>query len=156
MLLLLRNIKQNSKCINAKCYYSNLSNNNNDNTKRLKTDFNILINIFRTIWPPSSSISASASSSKKGVKTRVAASMSLLLATKLINVQVPFIFKSIVDSFEYHTMNNSLNVMNVITNTNTEITPIIDIMTTVSPITLVLLYGASRSAAAGASELKVI
>jgi hypothetical protein len=82
--------------------------------------------------------------------------MSLLLATKLINVQVPFIFKSIVDSFEYHTMNNSLNVMNVITNTNTEITPIIDIMTTVSPITLVLLYGASRSAAAGASELKVI
>jgi hypothetical protein len=82
--------------------------------------------------------------------------ISLLLATKLINVQVPFIFKSIVDSFEHHTINNSVSIMNVLTNSNVETTPIADMITTVSPMTLVLLYGISRSAAAGASELKVI
>ena len=81
--------------------------------------------------------------------------ISLLLATKLINVQVPFIFKSIVDSFEHHTINNSVSIMNVLTNSNVETTPIADMITTVSPMTLVLLYGISRSAAAGASELKV-
>ena len=81
---------------------------------------------------------------------------SLLLATKLINVQVPFIFKSIVDSFEHHSINNSVTVMNVLTNSNVDTTPIVDIITTVSPVSLVLLYGISRSAAAGASELKVL
>ena len=46
--------------------------------------------------------------------------------------------------------------MNVLTNSNVDTTPIVDIITTVSPVSLVLLYGISRSAAAGASELKVL
>ena len=46
--------------------------------------------------------------------------------------------------------------MNVLTNSNVDTTPIVDIITTVSPMSLVLLYGISRSAAAGASELKVL
>lgn len=66
-MLSLRRIKVNLKINNNshKCYYSNLgrsSNSNdkkkdNDSNKRLKTDFNILSSIFRTIWPSSSSSS---------------------------------------------------------------------------------------------------
>jgi ATP-binding cassette subfamily B (MDR/TAP) protein 7 len=53
-----------------------------------KADWRIIIQLARNVWPKNS----------PGVKIRVAGALGLLVAGKLLNVQVPFFFKHIVDS----------------------------------------------------------
>lgn len=53
-----------------------------------KADWRIIIQLARNVWPKDS----------PGVKIRVAGALGLLVAGKLLNVQVPFFFKQIVDS----------------------------------------------------------
>jgi ABC transporter ATM len=53
-----------------------------------KADWRIIIQLARNVWPKNS----------PGVKVRVAGALGLLVAGKLLNVQVPFFFKYIVDS----------------------------------------------------------
>jgi ATP-binding cassette subfamily B (MDR/TAP) protein 7 len=53
-----------------------------------KADWRIILQLARNIWPKDSN----------GVKIRVAGALGLLIAGKLLNVQVPFFFKYIVDS----------------------------------------------------------
>lgn len=53
-----------------------------------KADWRIIIQLARNVWPKNS----------PGVRIRVAGALGLLVAGKLLNVQVPFFFKQIVDS----------------------------------------------------------
>jgi ATP-binding cassette subfamily B (MDR/TAP) protein 7 len=53
-----------------------------------KADWRIIMQLARNVWPKDS----------PGVKIRVAGALGLLVAGKLLNVQVPFFFKQIVDS----------------------------------------------------------
>lgn len=53
-----------------------------------KADWRIILQLARNIWPKDNN----------GVKIRVAGALGLLIAGKLLNVQVPFFFKYIVDS----------------------------------------------------------
>jgi len=72
------------------------------------------------------------------VKIRVVASLSLLFASKIVNIYVPFLFKDIVDQFEMLS--------------NLTATP--ETLLVSSPIWLVLGYGMARSTAAGFGELR--
>lgn len=53
-----------------------------------KADWRIILQLARNVWPKNS----------PGVRIRVAGALGLLVAGKLLNVQVPFFFKQIVDS----------------------------------------------------------
>jgi hypothetical protein len=67
--------------------------------QRRETDVRILKELAQHLWPDNSHSNAFE------LKSRVTAAVSLLVASKLINIQVPFLFKSLVDSFEVdHTM----------------------------------------------------
>jgi hypothetical protein len=67
--------------------------------QRRETDVRILKELAKHLWPDNSHSNAFE------LKSRVTAAVSLLVASKLINIQVPFLFKSLVDSFEVdHTM----------------------------------------------------
>ena len=56
--------------------------------QQAKADWRIIIQLARNVWPKNS----------PGIKVRVAGALGLLIAGKLLNVQVPFFFKQIVDS----------------------------------------------------------
>jgi ABC transporter ATM len=56
--------------------------------QQAKADWRIIIQLARNVWPKNS----------PGIKIRVAGALGLLIAGKLLNVQVPFFFKQIVDS----------------------------------------------------------
>jgi hypothetical protein len=62
--------------------------------ERRETDVRILNELGKHLWPdknhPDSYV----------LKTRVLTAVSLLVASKVINIQVPFLFKYLVDSFE--------------------------------------------------------
>lgn len=68
----------------------NLGLGEDDKTKaeQRKADWAIIKEMSQYLWPKNNS----------GVKTRVVISLSLLITGKLLNVQVPFFFKNIVDS----------------------------------------------------------
>lgn len=95
-------------------------------------DMEILKSLATHLWP-SSATQPNATS----IKTKVVASVSLLFASKLVNIYVPFLFKDLVDTFT--AMSN--------------VAAAADPVTTV-PIALVLGYGLARSTAAGAAELR--
>lgn len=56
--------------------------------QQAKADWRIIIQLARNVWPKNS----------PGIKVRVAGALGLLIAGKLLNVQVPFFFKQIIDS----------------------------------------------------------
>jgi hypothetical protein len=64
--------------------------------QRRETDVRILKELAKHLWPDNSQSNAFE------LKSRVTAAVSLLVASKLINIQVPFLFKSLVDSFEVY------------------------------------------------------
>ncbi|KAL7634027.1 UNVERIFIED_CONTAM: hypothetical protein RMT77_015349 [Armadillidium vulgare] len=74
------------------------------------------------------------------VRKRVVASLGLLVAAKFVNVQVPFIFKDIVNFFNEHT-NEVLSL------TNSSAVP-------TATFALILAYGIGRAVAAGFNELR--
>ena len=68
---------------------------------------------------------------KTGIKPRVIAALSCMVGGKLIMIQVPFIFKDIVDNFS-----NEASALNQ---------TVADVATTAVPLSLVLGYGIARS-----------
>lgn len=81
------------------------------------------------IWPPN----------KPLIKARVVLAVSLLVGAKLVNVQVPFIFKGLVDHL------NSDSLLNLDNPASTIIT---------AATTLVIAYGLARAGASGMNELR--
>lgn len=116
------------------------------NTKKQNFDLYILKELAKYLWP-SSDFNTDASS----IKLRVVAAVSLLLGSKLINVQVPFIFKSLVDSLQVKSiptiaMSSYSDIINNIPEFFTNFAML--------PVAMVLGYGISRSTASGMTELK--
>lgn len=87
------------------------------------------------LWPPVTSPNSG------GTKLRVVASFGLLTSAKLINVNVPFLFKTLIDN-----LGMDPSVLSAMSSQ--------DIFTTFGPLALVIGYGISRSTAAGFNELK--
>ncbi|ELU13186.1 hypothetical protein CAPTEDRAFT_149358 [Capitella teleta] len=75
-----------------------------------------------------------------GLRARVVVALSLLLGAKLANVQVPFIFKYLVDH-----LNEPSNLLNIASPEGTIIT---------TAVALVLGYGLARAGAHGMNELR--
>ena len=86
-------------------------------------DTSILRKLSTYLWPDGSQ------KSSKQIKARIVCSLGLLISSKLVNIQVPFIFKNIIDHYE---------VINI---TAIEQTAIL------LPVSLVLGYGLARSTA---------
>lgn len=115
---------------------------NDDSTKsatesrsdRRDTDIRILRELGQHLWPDKNHPHS------QSLKARVVAAVSLLVASKVINIQVPFLFKALVDSFEVdHTMLTS-NMG--------------DPLVLASPIAVVLGYGIARASASLAAECR--
>ena len=91
-----------------------------------EADIRILTNLTTYLWPKSHE-------NEFGIKSRVLSALALLVGAKVINIQVPFIFKSLIDSY-----NIDPNIVsNVIHNDALLVTP----------IALVMGYGIARSTA---------
>jgi ABC-type multidrug transport system fused ATPase/permease subunit len=122
--------------------YRQFSTDNNDN-KSKKKNINIIKEVAPLLWPDSSENNSSS------IKKRVVASVSLLVASKLINIQVPFIFKSLIDTFSIDVAEANSAVISSL-----EVTPAVAEVIISAPIALVLGYGIARSTAAGFAELR--
>ena len=92
-------------------------------------DVSTLSSIAQHLWPDSSQPDASKT------KSRVLVSLALLVGSKAVNVQVPFVFKHIIDSFGGDALAAADPVM-------------------AAPVLAVLGYGIARSAASGMQEVR--
>ncbi|PVD28166.1 hypothetical protein C0Q70_10751 [Pomacea canaliculata] len=90
----------------------------------------IVQSMFTYIWPKDN----------YGIKVRVIAALSLLVGSKLVNVQVPFIFKYGVDY-----LNDTSNFLNLADPSNTLFT---------AGVAIMIGYGVARATAAGFNELR--
>ena len=77
---------------------------------------------------------------KPGIRVRVVVALSLLIGAKIVNVQVPFLFKHLVDH-----LNDPDNILNLASAQGTLIT---------ATTALVLGYGLARAGSAGMNELR--
>lgn len=102
--------------------------------QRLDIDVRILQELGKHLWPDSSHPNS------VNLKTRVVAAVSLLVASKFINIQVPFLFKTLIDSFE---IDHTLLVNNLG-----------DPLLLVSPIAVVMGYGIARASSSLAAECR--
>ena len=119
-------------------------NPSNINTKKASADqtsndIRILKELSQYLWPNSKK-----QPNATALKARVVASVSLLIASKIVNIQVPFLFKALVDSFD----------MTAVTVVGTAAGTPIDTIILASPLAIVLGYGVARSVAAAAAELR--
>ena len=106
--------------------------------KQTARDVRILSELSQHLWPNKSRPNSGA------LKARVVAAVSLLVASKIINIQVPFLFKMLVDSFEV-----TPAALAAASSGGPE-----QALLLASPLAIVLGYGAARSAAAAAAELR--
>lgn len=114
--------------------FSSSSNNPKEQENKEKSDLNLFRGLLHYIWPSNETPDAFY------VKSRVVASLGLLFSSKLLNISVPFIFKTLVDGFP--TAESHAQIIS---------SPEALVMT---PVMLVLGYGITRSAAAGFAELR--
>lgn len=138
---------------NQNCHYGSLKHQDNardgkSNTKgkgastginpneEMQNNMHILSELSKYIWP-----SKDSQPNATAIKQRVVISLSLLLGSKLLNIEVPFIFKGLVDSFNVSPAELSLAI---------EGTQGFMMM----PVAMVLGYGIARSTAAGMAELR--
>ena len=108
------------------------------------SDVRILRELSRHLWPDASRPNASM------LKVRVVAAVSLLVASKVVNIQVPFIFKALVDSFEVAPTAAALAAVGAAGTGS----PAVDAAIVASPLAIVVGYGLARSTAAAAAELR--
>ncbi|CAD6906430.1 unnamed protein product [Tilletia laevis] len=107
----------------------NQTSNKTDKEQR-EADWSIVKNLFVYIWPKND----------RGIKIRVVLALALLIGGKLLNVQVPFFFKAIVDKF-----NEAVQLPVDVTNPAS---------VWVLGGTVILGYGLARIGAAAFSELR--
>ena len=120
-----------------------LSSKSNDSTNksaiesskdRRETDLRILRELGKHLWPDKSHPNSFA------LKSRVVAAVSLLVASKVINIQVPFLFKALVDSFQVdHTLLSS---------------NLGDPLLLATPLAIVMGYGIARASSSLAAECR--
>jgi ATP-binding cassette, subfamily B (MDR/TAP), member 7 len=94
---------------------------------------NLIRETYKHVWPSD----PSEWNLKTGVKPRVVAALSAMLGGKMIMIQVPFLFKNIVDTL-----------------CNVPTTELAVVGTTAVPMSLLLGYGIARSSAMGLQELR--
>jgi len=132
--------------------------------KDRETQIRITKNLFKHVWPtPTSTIDssdASSSSTKENsedgleitkehadsIKRRVGYSLALMVGGKLVTIQVPFLFKNLVDSLNEPT---SIELLNAATSTDINAVTMAGL-----PLALVMGYGISRATASGMQELR--
>jgi len=101
----------------------------------------IMKNLRQYVWPSKMDCEGSDKTDASEIKLRVVASISLLVASKLATIEVPFLFKSIVD-----TLTENPNVGESI--------DLVGSAATAVPLGLVLGYGIGRASATIFSESK--
>lgn len=110
----------------------------------------MLKELAKHLWPSTSPTSPNYHENANSIRLRVIASVGLLLGSKLVNIQVPFIFKSLIDKFELsqESISNISSISSVLE--SSELSTVV--MGT--PLALVLGYGIARSTASGFGELR--
>lgn len=102
------------------------------------------------LWPDSSV------SNHKEIKARVVTSMSFMVGAKLVTIQVPFLFRDLIDNFGEKINNGEIlpggvelteNTVNALNTMSTE--PLL-----AAPIALVIGYGLARTTASASQELR--
>ena len=88
----------------------------------------IITVLLKSLWPEG----------QPNLKLRVFVALGLLVGSKLVNIQVPFFFKNIVDTMTEHVQNVSAQ----------------DVALVVVPVAMIIGYGLARSTAAGFQELR--
>lgn len=81
----------------SKCYYGTSNNEKEAVLKPPAKEINhisVLLKLTKYIWPKENG------PDQQYIKNRVVASLALLVASKTINIYVPFIFKNLVDNFQ--------------------------------------------------------
>jgi ATP-binding cassette, subfamily B (MDR/TAP), member 7 len=106
-----------------------------DKSLASEADIRILKNLSKHLWP---SMSLEDKDKEKNIKVRVISSLFLLTSAKLVNIQVPFLFKHIID--EYNLMDSTAL---------TTADPLV-----AAPVMLVIGYGIARSTASFAHEAR--
>ena len=104
-----------------------------DPVERNRSEFDIFQKLGYHLWPSREHPNSNA------IKSRVVISLGLLFGSKLVNIQVPFLFKDLIDN---------LSVGSVAASSVGEV------LLVGGPLALVVGYGISRSIAAGFNELK--
>ena len=138
-------------------------NNNNESTLEpvepsssevRKSRIRIAKTLGKHVWPSDDSPES------KSRKQRVVFALSLMMAGKAVNIQVPYIFKSLVDALQIDTA-NAIDAANTLTSLSTDTTTnaALDLTTVTTatgiPLIAILLgYGMSRGAASGFQELR--
>jgi ATP-binding cassette subfamily B (MDR/TAP) protein 7 len=138
-------------------------NNNNESTlgttgpsssEVRKSRIRIAKTLGKHVWPSDDSPES------KSRKQRVVFALSLMMAGKAVNIQVPYIFKSLVDALQIDTA-NAIDAVTTLTSISTDTTTnaALDLttVTTVTGIPLIAIlmgYGMSRGAASGFQELR--
>ena len=113
-------------------YVSLSDSKKTDVTHDKDSDFLIFRELSKHLWPDRSHPNSI------GLKSRVTVAVSLLVFSKLVNIQVPFLFKSLVDSFE------------ISSTTLSSVDPVL----TATPLAIVLGYGIARATSSMAAELR--
>ncbi len=158
-------------------------NNNNINNKqgdeltreeRRKQHLRIAKSVLSLVWPTPTPapIATDTTSGKKDsplsaptqpiitneqafkIKRNVVASLSLMVGGKLIIIQVPYLFKHLVDSLQEMTATTAASIAHSTTDTITSLPAEATLIATSTPILLVLGYGLSRATAEGMQQLR--
>ena len=131
------------------------------------TQIRIAKNLFRHVWPSPTAASAlperddgkdnmyTSTITKEHadkIKRKVGYSLGLMVGGKLVTIQVPFLFKNLVDELgSVQTDVSSIEIANTLASNGMDLTS-----TTMAglPVALVLGYGISRATASGMQELR--
>jgi ATP-binding cassette subfamily B (MDR/TAP) protein 7 len=113
-----------------------------DKKKEAIDDWRILKSLGGHLWP-----SKAVQPDAMELKARVVGSVGLLFGSKLINIQVPFIFKHLVDSLE----SNSNITAQSVSELSQSVAPEVLYGT---PVMMALGYGIARSSADGMAQLR--
>jgi ABC-type multidrug transport system fused ATPase/permease subunit len=126
--------------------WSSSDSSNTPTSDEKKSAFRIPKTLARHVWPSDDSVES------KQHKKQVVFALSLMLAGKVVTIQVPYIFKSLVDTLQLDATNTIETAVNL-----TPATLDLTTMTTVAgvPVIAALMgYGMSRAAASGFQELR--
>lgn len=149
--LLVRSLSRQTRCSPRFLVVSRWSTNTTSKTPTLperQVQIRIVKTLLQHVWPSTlPDADSETKQANKVKKRRVVASIGLMLAGKAVTIQVPYLFKHLVDSLQT-TASASATTLTTSESALTAVTdPII-------PVTLLLAYGISRAAATGFQEYR--
>lgn len=138
--------------------HSTTSNNTEDEDDRYRK-LRIIQTLFTHVWPKTNdSLTPQQKQEVAKTKQRATVSLGLMVGAKLINIQVPFLFKGLVDRLPSSpaviTTEDLITVTDILS--SSDITTTASASTAMPPIILAMLlgYGISRATATGMQELR--